>query len=216
MDILIYLGLLLFLIFIIYDEVLKTMQYCPVKIKGILVIIFSLAILRVAALLVLLISDRAELVYILRNMVFLNVVYIPLMMFICTYIFYRNIKFNVKWIYGVFITSLAFYFICIFRVPMEYYISLSYGYNVIFDNTLPYKIFMCVYGASFFIGMKGMKYQYSVKWGMALVEVASIISIISTVIAMRSTENVGYLLVGEVAFFVVMYMAVNTFKKRVA
>ncbi len=153
MNIYIYLFLILAMIFLSYESITSSIRYCPVKIKEVLTISFILIILRIVSLLVLLLADNMKSVYLMKNLVFLNIIYIPIIIYTCLYVFYRNTRMDIKWFYGIFIMGIVIYLICMFKVPMEYYISLSYGYNVILSNLLPYKILLCINGLSFFMGI---------------------------------------------------------------
>ena len=212
MDIYIYLALILALIFIGYELITSTIKYCPIKVKESIVLIFIIISLRVMTLLILLVVDNIKVVYSIRNFIFLNIIYIPLIIFICIYIFYRNTKININWIYGVFFLGVSIYILCILIYPIEYYISLSYGYNVTLSNQLPYKIILCVNVLSFFIGIISFRYKYSIKWGSVIIIVASLIFIGSSVIALKSSEHIGYLLIGDLSWIIALYSSILTFK----
>ena len=204
MNIYIYLFLILSIIFLIYEAVTSSIKYCPVKIKEVLIISFILLVFRIASLLVLLLADNMKSVYLMKNLVFLNIIYIPIIIYTCLYIFYRNTKMDIKWFYGIFIVDIIFYFACIFKIPMEYYISLSYGYNIILNSSLPYKVLLCVNGLSFFMAIKSLRYKHSVKWGIALIGIASLVFVGATSMALKSSENIGYLLIGDLAWVIVL------------
>ncbi len=214
MNIYIYLFLILSMMFLIYESVTSSIKYCPVKIKEVLIISFVLLISRIVSLLVLLLADNMKSVYLMKNLVFLNIIYIPIIIYTCLYIFYRNTRMDIKWFYGIFIIGIIAYFACIFKIPMEYYISLSYGYNIILNNSLPYKILLCVNGLSFFMAIKSLRYKHSVKWGTALIGIASLVFVGATAMALKSSENIGYLLIGDLAWVIVLYGSIRTFKKK--
>lgn len=214
MDIYIYLALVISLIFACYETVTVSIKYCPIKIKEVIILIFTLVIFRAISLWILLLLDNIKLVYIVRNLVFLNVIYMPMIMFLCIYIFYRNKALNLKWIYYIFFIGVILYLACLFLMPMEYYISTAYGYNIVLGNMVPYKALLCFGGLAFFIGMKGLMYKYSVKWGMTLIEISALVFIITSALVLKSTENIGLLLVGELAWILTVYGGVRTFLKK--
>lgn len=214
MDIYIYLSFVLIMIFLSYGLFIKSKEYCPVKVREVNFIILVLVMFRVMALWGLLVLDHMKIVYLIRNFVFLNVIYIPLIMFVCLYVFYRNTKINLKWFYYIFILGVGAYICCIFFIPMEYYISPSYGYNIVLSNGIPYKYLLCLSGICFFLGMQALRYKYSVKWGIALVEGAALFFVVSTALVLRSTENVGFLLLGEIVWLFVLYCSIRSFKKE--
>lgn len=215
MNIYIYLFLILAMIFLSYESITSSIRYCPVKIKEVLTISFILIILRIVSLLVLLLADNMKSVYLMKNLVFLNIIYIPIIIYTCLYVFYRNTRMDIKWFYGIFIIGIVIYLICMFKVPMEYYISLSYGYNVILSNLLPYKILLCINGLSFFMGIKSFRYKHSVKWGAALIGIASLVFVGTTAVTLQSSENIGYLLLGDLSWMIVLYGSIRTFKQRI-
>lgn len=214
MDIYIYLALILALFFVSYEALRVAIKYCPIKIKQVVILIFILLGLRVATLWMLLLLDNIKLVYLGRNFVFLNLIYIPMIIFLCIFIFYRNKIVNLKWIYYIFFMSILFYLGSLIFMPMEFYISTSYGYNIVLGNMLPYKILLCFGGLGFFIAMKGFMYKYSVKWGMALMVAAALIFIITSALVLKGAENIGFLLIGELALVITLYSGIRTFIKK--
>lgn len=214
MDIYIYLALILALFFVSYEALRVAIKYCPIKIKQVVILIFILLGLRVATLWMLLLLDNIKLVYLGRNLVFLNLIYIPMIIFLCIFIFYRNKIVNLKWIYYIFFMSILFYLGSLIFMPMEFYISTSYGYNIVLGNMLPYKILLCFGGLGFFIAMKGFMYKYSVKWGMALMVATALIFIITSALVLKGAENIGFLLIGELALVITLYSGIRTFIKK--
>lgn len=212
MNIYIYLSLILALIFLSYEVITSTVKYCPIKVKEAIILPFILICFRAVTLLILLLVDDIKFVYLTRNFVFLNIIYIPLTIYLCIYVFYRNTKININWLYGIFFLGSAAYVACIFLYPIEYYISMSYGYNVMFNGQLPYKILLCVNALSFFIGIKSFRYKHSIKWGSFMITLASLIFIGSTSMAIKSSEHIGYLLVGDFSWLVALYGSVLTFR----
>lgn len=212
MNIYIYLSFLLILVFLSYEVITAAIKYCPVKIKEAVILPIILIFFRVGSLLVLLLVDKIKYVYIVRNFIFLNIIYIPMLIFVSIYVFYRNTKININWLYGIFFIGAVGYIFCVFMYPMEYYISMSYGYNVIFNSQLPYKILLCVNAASFLIGLKSIRFKHSVKWGSLIVILSSLIYIGSVVMSLKSTEHIGYMLIGDLSWITCLYASVITFK----
>lgn len=212
MNIYIYLSFLLILVFLSYEVITCTIKYCPIKIKEAVILPFILICFRMGSLLVLLLVDDIKFVYIVRNFIFLNIIYIPMLIFLSVYVFYRNTKININWLYGIFFIGAIGYIYCVFAYPMEYYISMSYGYNVVFNSQLPYKILLCVNAASFFIGIKSLRFKHSIKWGSFIIILVSLMFIGSTATSMKSTEHVGYLLIGDLSWLTCLYTSVMTFK----
>lgn len=212
MDIYIYLFLLLLLIFLAYEVITATIKYCPIKIKEAIVLSFILISFRVGSLLVLLLVDDIKFVYLIRNFIFLNIIYIPMLMFISIYVFYRNTKLNINWIYGIFFIGAVGYVTCIFTYPIEYYISMSYGYNVVINSQLPYKILLCVNAGAFFIGVKSFRYKHSLKVGSFIICLSSLVFIGSAAVGLKTTEHIGYLLLGDLGWLISLYASILTFK----
>lgn len=212
MDIYIYLTLILALVFLSYEVITSTVKYCPIKVKEAIILPFILLCLRIGTLLILLLIDDIKFVYLMQNFIFLNIVYIPLLIFLSIYVFYRNVKININWFYGIFFVGAAGYVLTIFIYPIEYYISMAYGYNVFFNSQLPYKILLCINAISFFFGIKSFRYKHSIKWGSFMITLASLIFIGSTAMALKSSEHIGYLLVGDLGWLTALYGSVLTFR----
>jgi len=54
-----------------------------------------------------------------------------------------------------------------------------------------------------------------VKWGTVLIGIASLVFVGTTAITLQSSENVGYLLIGDLSWIIVLYGSIRTFKQRV-
>lgn len=212
MNIYIYLSFLLFLVFLSYEVITSTLKFCPIKIKEAVILPLILICFRIGSLLTLLLVDDIKYVYIVRNFIFLNIIYIPMLIFLSVYVFYRNTKININWIYGIFFIGASAYMICIFMYPMEYYISMSYGYNVVFNSQLPYKILLCINAVSFFIGVKSLRFKHSIKWGSFIIILASLVFIGGAAASLKSTEHIGYLLIGDLSWIICLYTSILTFK----
>ncbi len=214
MNIYIYLFLIFTVMFVLYEAIILSIRYCPVKIREVLTISFILIAFRFISILLILILDNIKYLYLLKNLVFLDIIYIPMIIFISLYIFYRNVKINLKWFYGVFILGLLGYLVCVFKIPMEYYISSTYGYNIVLKSTIPYKILLCFNGASFYMGVKSYRYKHSIKCGAVLIALASLLFIGTTAVVMKNIENIGYLLIGDLGWIIALYTSIRTFKEK--
>ncbi|MEG0308238.1 MAG: hypothetical protein RR636_09865 [Clostridium sp.] len=214
MNIYIYILVIAAIMIIAYITICLGMRCCPKKIKEMLVISVILVALRVVAIAVLIIVKTPNYTSFVRNLVFLNIVYIPIVMFICLYIFYRNIDVNIKWFYGILISGIIVYLVSIFKIPMEYYVSEIYGYNIILKSSIPYKILLCVNGFGFFMSIVGFRYRYSVKWGTILIGFSSLVFIGAMAKALSGMESIGYLLLGDLAWMIALCGGMVTFKEK--
>lgn len=212
MSIYIYMSFLLLLIFLSYEVITSTIKYCPIKIREAILLPFVLVCLRVGSLMLLLLADDMKFVYLVKNFLFLNIIYVPMLIFLSIYVFYRNTKINLNWIYSIFFIGTISYLFCIFTYPTEYYISLSYGYNVVLLSDMPYKLLLCINAVAFFIGVNSIKYKHSIKWGSIVVLMVSLIFIVSIVMSLRSSEHIGYLLIGDLSLLLSLYSSIMTFR----
>ncbi|MFR1710265.1 MAG: hypothetical protein ACLSV2_15380 [Clostridium sp.] len=64
------------------------------------------------------------------------------------------------------------------------------------------------------MAIKSLRYKHSVKWGTALIGIASLVFVGATAMALKSSENIGYLLIGDLAWVIVLYGSIRTFKKK--
>lgn len=137
-----------------------------------------------------------------------------MLIFLGIYVFYRNVKININWIYGLFFTGAGVYIICVLNCPVEYSISMSYGYNIFFDNQLPYKLMIIMNVVAFLSGIKCIRFKYSIKWGSFIIIVASLLNIGSLIISLKSAEYIGYLLIGDLSWIICLYACIVTFKVK--
>ena len=109
----IFLLLIIFLYIVLFN---KNFKYSPKKIKIYMSVLIVLEFLKNITLLILCVVKKANVVLMIKNLVFLEYVTIPLMAVAVTYIFMRSEK--IKFLWSYFIGAFSF---------IVYYIILRYS-----------------------------------------------------------------------------------------
>ncbi len=210
----IYIVCLLLMFIVLYLGVTQVFSYAPIKIKSICIITFLLVLLRYSTLLIFLLFDNIRHVYILKHLTFLNIIYIPLLIFISFYIGYRNSKMNIGYFYYIFYIAIIFYGISIFKIPIQTYISPVYGYNLIMLSILPYIVLITINVFMFIVLVKVYKYPYCIKVSILYQCLSSIFMVITICIALMNVEFMGIIIIAELMWMATLNYNLKRFKGK--
>ncbi len=135
---LIYYMSLLFILFFIIFLIDKDRSKAPKKIRIFLGISLAVLAIRNLALLLMCVIKNVEVIYLLKNLIYLDYLIIPIIILTLYYIYLRfdNIKFNVIYIASAILSIIYLVFICniegsiTLSASFGYFITLNY-YNII-------------------------------------------------------------------------------------
>lgn len=135
---LIYYMSLLFILFFIIFLIDKDRSKAPKKIRIFLGISLAVLFIRNLALLLMCVIKNVEVIYLLKNLIYLDYLIIPIIILTLYYIYLRfdNVKFNVIYIASAILCIIYLAFICniegsiTLSASFGYFITLSY-YNII-------------------------------------------------------------------------------------
>ena len=209
----IYFLLLLMMILLLYKGIVSSLDYAPKKIKVISTMAFILMTFRYISLISLFIIQNQSYLYLLKPMVFTNLLCIPICGMISVFIFARNNKINFKKILLISIILCISYLIFIYKSPANVNISKIYGYNIELKFEDYYYIPILIISSAFVIkGIKLFNETYSNKLGAILIIVSSSITIISVLLMSINAGFVG-LLLGDISWIITIDYALMKLKK---
>jgi hypothetical protein len=209
-----YLALLLLMFLLIYCGVSSSVRFAPLKIK-----IISLAALialsaRYIALLIFLVTGNIKNLYLLKPLMFLNLLCLPVLAIISIYIYARNDK--IKFNYCIISASLLLvtYFAAIIKLPISIEIYGSLGYIMSFNNEiLVYGIYLIFNTIFFFSAVVFLGNKTSNKLGMRLVLSSALVVIIEVIVKTSGVSILPSILLGDVIWIATVDYALYKLKK---
>ncbi|WP_291575344.1 hypothetical protein [Clostridium sp. UBA4548] len=208
----IYLIAILIMFMLIYEGITTSFTYAPTKIKAITIIAMVLVLLRFSTLLLLFLYDKMQYVYLLKPLIFLELFYMPIIIFICTYIYSRNDKIKLSFFYllcGIFVIV---YFFLIIKAPLITNISAIYGYSITLKNGLnSYLVLLFINTFVFILGFRVYSFKYSNKLGVTMTMVAALVTIIATIISVLHADFVGAIIAGEICWMATLDYGLRKF-----
>jgi len=203
---------ILLMFMLIYEGVTTAFKYAPKKIKAITICSMLLILLRFLSLFLLLIYEKMQYVYLLKPFVFLELIYMPIVIFICTYMFSRNEKIKLNFFYGLCIVFLIIYFALILRAPLYANLSHIYGYSITLKNSIySYLVLLSINSFVFILGFKVYGFKYADKVGAILLILSSLIAIVSIAVSVIHPNFVGIILLGELFWVVTLDYGLRKF-----
>ena len=207
----IFLLLIIFLYIVLFN---KNFKYSPKKIKIYMSAIVMLGILKNITLIILCVVKKANIVLMVKNLVFLEYATLPLMALTVTYIFMRSEKIKFLWSYVIGAVSLIIYYFILKCSGINSEVSAIFGFIITLKNELIMTIF-----SAFFLGIIIIAISiildkpYVNKKGLVLVLGAVIIIFAEQVIVISGIKLFPYPVIGEMLFLIIMNYAIGIFKK---
>ena len=209
----IYFLLLLIMTLLLYKCIISSLAYAPKKIKIISFLALILMSFRYIALIILLIIQNQGYLYLLKPMVFTNLLCIPICGMISVFIFARNNKIKLKKILVISVMLCTVYLIVIYKSPASVNISKLYGYTIALKLESYYYIPMIIINSILLIkGIKLFDETYSNKLGAILIIISSCITLISVLLTSINIEF-AWLFLGDLSWIITMDYALIRFKK---
>lgn len=208
----IYLISILLMFMLIYEGITTSFTYAPKKIKAITIIAMILILLRFIALLLLFVYDKMQYVYLLKPLIFLELFYMPIIIFICIYIYSRNEKIKLSFFYilcGIFIMV---YFMLIIKAPLVTNLSNVYGYSITLENGLiSYLVLLAINSFVFILGFKIYGFRHSNKIGVTMIVISALVTIATTVVSVLHPDFVGVIIGGELFWMITLDYGLRKF-----
>ncbi|MCD2346570.1 hypothetical protein [Clostridium guangxiense] len=203
-----YLGILL----------LKRSFKCPTKIKIICIFILGALLLRYFSLAALFILKRVYYIQFIKYFVLLNFVCIPSLSLLLVFIFMRNKKFNIAYLFAAIVLFISLYFYVALRmtptiIPASNY---GFGYVISFMNYREYVLaiytminILLITFCGFCIGK-----SYVNKKGISIVMVSLLASFVEKIILLVGTKAMPEYLLGELICLLCLDYAISLFKTK--
>lgn len=204
--------ILMFLL--LYESITTAYSYAPKKIKVITIMALFLIVLRYISLSLLLIYEKMQYMYLLKPVIFLEIIYIPMIIFISVNIFARNDKIKMNFFFILCAIFLIVYFIFIIKAPFYTSLSQLYGYSITLKNGIyPYLVLIIANTISFAYGFKIFEYKFNDKVGTFLMIVSSIITIGSVIASVFHENFMGMIILGEIFWVGTLVYGLRKFVK---
>lgn len=209
-----YLILLISLFLLIYYALDCSLRFAPSKIRIVSSAVLTIASFRYIALLIFLITKNIRNLYLLKPLLYLNLLCIPILALVSFYILARNdkIKFDYCMVIGVIL--MIIYMVAMVKLPVHIEVYNNYGYIMSFyNNNLAYGTYLIIntiffFGAIFFLGNKN-----SNKPGMWLILSSAFITSAELIIAVLGLHIIPAVLFGDILWIITAAFALNKLRK---
>ncbi len=209
----IYFLLLLMMILLLYEGITSSMGYAPKKIKIISAMALILMTFRYIALIILFIMKNQNYLYLLKPIVFINLISIPMVGIVSVFIFARNSKIKLNKVLFISVILCIAYSIVIYIYPASLNLSKFSGYSL--DLKLEAYYYIPLLLASSILMVKGIEMfnkTFSNKIGAILIIMSSSITLISVLLT-AINPNFMWLLFGDICWVTTLDYGLIKFKK---
>lgn len=209
----IYFLLLLIMALLLYKGIISSLVYAPKKIKIISTMALILMTFRYIALIILFIIQNQSYLYLLKPMVFTNLLSIPICGIVSVFVFARNNKIKLKKVLLISVMLCIVYLIIIYKSPASVNMSKLYGYTIALKLEEYYYIPILMISSIFVIkGIKLFNEIYSNKLGAVLIIMSSSITLISVLLTLINIDF-AWLLLGDIVWIITMDYALIKFRR---
>lgn len=209
----IYFLLLLVMVLLLYGGIISSLTYAPKKIKIISAMALSLMTFRYIALIILFTIKNQNYLYLLKPLVYANLLCIPICGFLSIFIFSRNNKIKLKKILFICAMICIAYFIVIYKSPANINISNNCGYTIELQLEVYCYIVMLIINSIFLIkGIKLYNKIYSSKLGALLIVIASSITLLSVLLT-SINPDFPMILLGDIFWIITIDYGLIKFKR---
>ncbi|MBK5241548.1 hypothetical protein [Clostridium sp.] len=209
----IYFLMLLMMLLLLYQGIISSLFYSPKRIKIISTMILILMTLRYTTLLILFVVKNQNYLYLLKPVLYANILCIPICGILTVFIFARNDKVKIKNIFILCIVLGLAYCTLIYKSSVEINISNITGYTMELQLETYYYIALLIINSFFVIkGIELFNKIYSNKLGVILIIVSSSITLI-TVIISSININFEWLLLADISWIITLDYGLIKFKR---
>ena len=209
-----YLILLLLMFLLIYYGLSCSLRFAPLKIKALSLAALIALSLRYIALIIFLVTGNIKNLYLLKPLMFLNLLCLPVLAIISIYIYARNDK--IKFNYCIICAGLllVIYISAIIKLPISIKIYGNLGYITSFYNELlVYAIYLVFNTILFFKAVISLGNKTSNKLGMWLISASAFVVVIEIIIRASGMIILPAVLFGDIIWIVTADYALYKLKK---
>jgi hypothetical protein len=201
------------MVLLLYKGIISSLFHAPKKIKVISTMALILMTFRYIALITLFIIQNQSYLYLLKPMVYTNLLCIPICGIVSVFIFGRNNKIKLKKVLLISLILSIIYLIIIYKSPANINISKLYGYTIELKLQDYYYISILIISSIFVIkGIGLFNESYSNKLGSILIILSSCITIISVILNSINT-SFAWVVLGDISWVITIDYALKKFKK---
>lgn len=211
---LIYYMSLLFILFFIMFLIDKDRKKAPKKIRVFLGVSLMVLFIKNLVLILMCIIKNIEIIYILKNFIYLDYLVIPVIVLNLYYIYLRfdNINFNI--IYHIGIISIIIYLIFIYKIDGVIKLDASIGYFIVLNNENTIKaILIFIIGMLLLGGAVFLDKPNSNKTGIIITMIVLGFMIIEHILIMFKLWLFPYCIISEILLLFVINNSLDTFNK---
>lgn len=213
MKTIIYYFLLIIIIFLSFDLISKCKKRCPRKIRGIIIIMSMLMIISKVSLLYLSITNDSNNAIIMSYFMNTNMIYIPCITIILTYIFTRNNKIKFTSIYPILLLFIVNYIVWCYLGSETITISKNFGYEIISSTGIIEKYIMAIIMIFMSIILfKGLLNRNGNSIGMIFLIIVCFSCSFEYLAEIFNVNVFPYPVISEVIVIMISYYGINTFK----
>ena len=210
----IYFLLLLIMIFLLYQGIISSLSYAPKKIKIISVIALILMSSRYITLIVLFIVNNQNYLYLLKSLVYTNILCLPMCGILSTFIFSRNNKIKLKKILFMWAILCIAYGIVVYKSTSSISISNICGYTIQLQFKDYFYVGLLIINSIFVIkGIELFNTTFSNKLGAILIIISSSVTLLSVILT-SINPDFEWLLLGDISWIITINYGLIKFKKR--
>lgn len=211
MEIYLYLIVLTIILLLIISSFRYT-KNAPIKIGFMGNIIFFSMFLRTLAIIYMILSSNILYMYILKPLIFLNIVYLPLIPVICFLMYHRVNKIDIKKLILFMMGLIVSYIVVLSKLPVK---------MIIYDSVYVFQIlnkFICIpwimLNVVFLVVVKKLfkKSRYS-KRGGVFISIASVISLIETSLILFDFRIINYSLLQDLCWLLALIYGLSKIRK---
>lgn len=209
-----YILLLLFLFILCYAMAEKAICYAPGKIKVITIILSIFMILKCGSLIIMSLKDNMQYIYCLKYFTFMDIIYIPVLAFLCIYIFYRNEKVKLNFVFIPMIMAGIIYYFAVIRATGVITLSDVAGYIIEINSFWYVNIFYLIFN-TFIIVLAVRMYQcnHSIKPGSLFLIFSSAVSLILCIIVRINFDIKAMCIISDMIWCICYIYALQKLKK---
>ncbi|WP_291635680.1 hypothetical protein [Clostridium sp.] len=209
----IYFLLLLIMVILLYEGIISSLVNAPKKIRILSAMALVLMTFRYIALIILFIVKNQSYLYLLKPVVYANLLCIPLCGVLSVHIFAKNNKIKLKKILIICTMLCIAYCIVIYKSAININISNICGYTIELQLESYCYIVMLIINSIFAIkGIQLFNKTYSNKIGSVLIIISSCITVISLLLTSINTNDL-WLLLGDISWIITLDYSLRKFKK---
>lgn len=210
----IYISLLLLAFILIYYGIEWCIRYAPVRIKLLGTTLIAILTIRYIGLLILLIIKNIKYLYLLKSLVFLNVLCIPVLAFISLYILARND--NIKFSYGFIILGilLAAYILAMTFIPIGIISQGSLGYVITLERSkILFGTYLIINTIVFLYSLLLLEHKSTNRLGIILIIAASAITVLEIIFSSLCGNILPSIIISDVMWLSTINFALYRFKR---